>query len=258
MKNGFIKEKIDNGILFEIKGVDKTDISLWRECFFDSEDDIKKALFALHSCAFCASLSIDGVIASQFVGVESTLCGKKGIYIYALCTAKEFRGRGYMKLLLESAFGYAKGLGYDFLWLFPASEELARSYKKLGFSVPIEVGASPVLSSDEDFFLSTDALLDLLPFEGDYEKLYGLSSRIFSFDAFKYALDCITPFVSVSYILKNGRCDGYIISKEGSKRLLAASENYREFIKHEKRSFAYIMPIREFEPCGILAEPILR
>ncbi len=258
MKKDLLKKELGEGILFEVKEAEKTDISLWRECFSDEEEDIKKAISSLSSCSFCASLSVNGKTGAQFIGVESRICEKTGIYIYALCTKKEFRGKGYMRLLLEKSFEYAKSLGYDLLWLFPANEELEGTYKRLGFSVPVYVGASPVLNSDEDYFLLLKAPVEFIAFDGDYEKLYELSSKIFPLDAFRYALESIAPSVSISYIINDGKCDGYIISKKDSKRLLAISESHRNLINYDKRSFAYIMPISELPSFDILAEPLLR
>ena len=259
MKNAFLKKELENGLFFEIKSVKETDTELWRRCFFDKKEDIEKASSALASDSFCASITVDGRTASQFIGVESTLCGKRGIYIYALCTDECYRGKGYMKRLVELSFNYSKARGYEFLWLFPANEKLEEAYKKLGFSLPLSVGASPVINSREDFFLSLEAPLELIAFDGDYMKLYELSNKLLPFDAFVYALESIGGAVSVSYILNNGKKDGYIISDKNSEsRILAISDGYKDFIKYEKRSYAYLMPIKEIDPRGILAEPLLR
>jgi GNAT superfamily N-acetyltransferase len=259
MKIDLLKKELEIGIFFEIKSTRDTDKKLWEKCFFDTKEDIDKAVSALASDSFCASITVDGRTASQFIGVESTLCDKRGIYIYALCTDESYRGKGYMKRLIRLSFEYARSLGYEFLWLFPANEKLEETYKGLGFSLPLSVGASPVISSSEDFFLSYKGGLELISFDGDYMKLYELSNKILPFDVFKYAIESIDDATSISYILNSGKKDGYIISDNNSNsRILAISDGYKDFVKYEKRSYAYLMPIKEFEPCGILAERILR
>lgn len=54
-------------------------------------------------------------------------------YIYALCTAPEFRGRGYMKLLADAAHDLFIARGDAFAALVPASRELARTYERQGY-----------------------------------------------------------------------------------------------------------------------------
>lgn len=54
-------------------------------------------------------------------------------YIYALCTAPEFRGRGYMKSLSEAAHGLCAARGDAFSALVPASRELALTYERQGY-----------------------------------------------------------------------------------------------------------------------------
>ena len=79
MKIDLLKKELESGLSFEIKSTKDTDKRLWKRCFFDTKEDIEKAISALASDSFCASITVDGMIASQFIGVESTLCDKRGI-----------------------------------------------------------------------------------------------------------------------------------------------------------------------------------
>lgn len=53
-----------------------------------------------------------------------------------MCTLPEFRGRGISGSLIE----YSKSLGYDFLWLIPASESLFCFYSRFGFETKLYSG----------------------------------------------------------------------------------------------------------------------
>jgi len=104
-------------------------VSLWRDAFGDSEEDI---LFFIENAKNAQCLmSFDGEKAvSMLYLVDCFISGRKGKYIYAACTSKAYEGRGEMSALLE----HSKVLGYGFICLIPANERLIDYYKKRGFS----------------------------------------------------------------------------------------------------------------------------
>lgn len=61
--------------------------------------------------------------------VDCKLSGEKCKYIYAACTYKNQRGKGYMSNLLE----YCQE-NYDLLSLIPADNSLVRFYNKCAFT----------------------------------------------------------------------------------------------------------------------------
>lgn len=54
-------------------------------------------------------------------------------YLYAACTLPEYRGRGYMKQLVDAASELGKGRGIANTILVPAEESLFEFYKKCGY-----------------------------------------------------------------------------------------------------------------------------
>ncbi len=54
-------------------------------------------------------------------------------YIYGVCTLPEFRGKGYMKKLLNYAESCIASKGYDCSFLVPESRYLERFYENIGY-----------------------------------------------------------------------------------------------------------------------------
>ncbi len=74
--------------------------------------------------------------------------GKKGAYIYGVCTAKEYRGKKYAASLLKKTEEILSGKGYEFFMLRPAEPGLFEYYKELGYSelIPINKEKLPLPS----------------------------------------------------------------------------------------------------------------
>jgi len=106
---------------------------MWTEIFKDSE---KFADFAVNICDTEEIYLVreNDTIASMVVaGIDLTACGKKGFYIYGLCTWPEFEGRGYATKLMDYICEEKFSKGYEFAVAQPAQESLFGYYRKLGF-----------------------------------------------------------------------------------------------------------------------------
>lgn len=122
-------------------------IKLWQEAFGDSEEDI---LFFINNVknAKCLAYYDNNSIASMLYLVDSS----KGKYVYAACTLKEYRGKGYMSDLLS----YCKNQ-FDAVCLIPANEGLIEYYKNRGLNIELDI--------KEIKFNETDEIVEYL-FEG--------------------------------------------------------------------------------------------
>lgn len=115
-------------------------IPLWQEAFSDTEEEI---LYFLENAkhAECLGYYENGLLVSLLFLVNCALKSKNAGYIYAACTLKAFKSRGYMTELLE----YCKNRN-DCLCLIPASDSLIDYYDKRGFTGRADI---PALSFDE-------------------------------------------------------------------------------------------------------------
>lgn len=113
--------------IFESKAYNSDIISLWREAFGDSEDDI---VFFIRNCVNKSVLTLfdDNELKSMLFLVDTDVCGIGCKYIYAACTYQQCRGKGYMSMLLDYAVKQ-----YSNVLLIPADEELVKYYRKRNF-----------------------------------------------------------------------------------------------------------------------------
>ncbi len=103
---------------------------LYTEAF--GEDELfDKLFFDLYFENSCRYITAGGEVVSMLVAIDVTANGKKGKYIYAVCTKKEHRKKGYMHKLFSAV--KEEFANYSFLCLKPAHDWLYPLYEKEGF-----------------------------------------------------------------------------------------------------------------------------
>lgn len=115
-------------------------IQLWRETF--SEES--------YAVRFYETVSFEEILVWREAGTVVSMLhalpcfyeynGRtyRGIYLYALATAKDYRKKGIMGELIKAAKTRAKEQNLDFLWLIAAEPSLYAYYRKFGFHVTAE------------------------------------------------------------------------------------------------------------------------
>lgn len=122
---------------------DKNDITeLWSEAFGDSEEDI---LFFIDNVRYakCIGYYQDDKLVSMLYFVRCMIYGEESHYVYAACTSKLYRKKGYMGILLN----YCKESCGSTFCLIPADEGLIDYYKSNGISEETSVDS---ISFNED------------------------------------------------------------------------------------------------------------
>ena len=220
------------------------DVALWHEVFGDEKEEIKACLDAFSKCGACVMLKKNGITVSQFIATEVLLSGNRGVYIYALCTRPEFRGRGFMKELITLSGKHFLECGYQFFFLLPATERLYDTYKKMGFSLFIPAYASATVSGERDFcgegkgnfsdFLKSNDIYDT-------KKLYELSSKMYPYEIFKLSVDAIASVADINLFIDTDGDEGFLISC--GDRVFLSSKKHESLIKTTGRVRAQIMPL---------------
>ena len=106
---------------------------MWVSIFKDSENF---ADFALNICDTEEIYLVkenDEIASMVIAGVDLYAYGKKGFYIYGLCTQPKYEGKGFATQLMNYVCDTKLSSGYDFAVAQPAQESLFDYYKKLGF-----------------------------------------------------------------------------------------------------------------------------
>lgn len=124
-----------------IRYSDKSDlkdiISLWKEAFGDTEDEIMFFISNKYKPENTLVYEADGQIVSMLFLLEGEMkinnSRYPSYYLYAACTLNKYRGKGFMSSLLDFAEKTAYDRGYYYICLLPASKSLYTYYEKYGY-----------------------------------------------------------------------------------------------------------------------------
>lgn len=106
---------------------------LWKDTFEDTD----KFLDVFHSTAFslerCRCVLIHDVVVAALYWFDCTFMNQPIAYIYAVATAKAFRGQGLCHALMDNTHKHLEESGYVGALLSPASETLFDFYENIGY-----------------------------------------------------------------------------------------------------------------------------
>ena len=128
-------------------------VALFVECFGDSADEAEK-FFSCRDVTIICKYEEDGLAA--MAGLVPILAEENvsGYYLYGVCVAKAFRGRGFFRTIMQMAEEEAIAHGAQFVCLIPADRDLAQTYRR--FSYDVEVLPKGSLSGKGIELLSED------------------------------------------------------------------------------------------------------
>lgn len=109
--------------------------SLWQEAFDDTQDflnDFDRTAFRTDRCR-CAVT--DGKVAAALYWFDCLHVGRRIAYVYAVATAKVYRGQGLGHGLMEDTHRHLGNHGYEGAVLVPGSKELFRYYESMGYRI---------------------------------------------------------------------------------------------------------------------------
>ncbi len=109
--------------------------ALWQEAFGDSDEFLNIFEKTAFSADRCRCLFIEGVLVAALYWFDCSCRGERIAYLYAIATAKAYRGRGFCSALMENTHIHLWKLGYEGSILVPGTKELFEFYKKSGYRV---------------------------------------------------------------------------------------------------------------------------
>lgn len=122
--------------------------SLWKEAFGDTDeflDIFERTAFSADRCR-CVTENGDVVAALYFFNCSYS--GERIAYLYAVATAKKYRGRGICRALMEDTHQHLEMLGYRAAILVPGSKELFDFYRKMGYEICSHIGEIRCFAAD--------------------------------------------------------------------------------------------------------------
>ena len=106
---------------------------LWQEAFGDTEEYLDLFFSAAFSPSRCRCAVEEGTVTAALYWLDGTCRGIKIAYLYAVATAKAFRGRGIASKLMADTHAHLTRLGYAGAVLVPGEAPLFGFYEKLGY-----------------------------------------------------------------------------------------------------------------------------
>ena len=107
--------------------------SLWQMTFLEDSQVIENFFENVFSSVITPVIKVDDEIASSLFLLDCSIGKYRGKCVYCAMTKYAYRGKGYMKKLLDFSYNYCCDNGFDFLFLVPAEKSLFDYYKKCGF-----------------------------------------------------------------------------------------------------------------------------
>lgn len=118
---------------FPTPGQGQQMVGLWQDAFGDSLEFIEGFFCTAYSPSRCRCLTVDGRVAAGLYWLDVQYEDQRFAYLYAVAVAKEFRGRGLCRCLMEDTHAHLTLRGYDGVLLYPATDDLRTLYTKLGY-----------------------------------------------------------------------------------------------------------------------------
>lgn len=107
--------------------------SIWKEAFGDSDAFLDTFFRTAYSPKRCLIVRIDGRVAAALYWFRCTYNDLPIAYLYAVATAKAYRGQGFCRALLNHTHKNLQTLGFHGTVLVPGSQSLFRFYESLGY-----------------------------------------------------------------------------------------------------------------------------
>ncbi len=114
--------------------------ALWQEAFGDSDaflDTFEKTAF---SSERCRCVTEEGGVVAALYWFDCIYQGSPVAYLYAIATAKSYRGKGLCRALMEDTHKHLEERGYAAALLVPSEDALFAFYEKLGYKVCSSIG----------------------------------------------------------------------------------------------------------------------
>lgn len=108
---------------------------LWKEAFGDPDAYLDDFFCIAFSPDRCLTVWEEDRLAAALYWLDCSCRGQKCAYLYAVATAKAFRGRGLCHGLMARTHELLGQQGYAMAVLVPGSESLFRLYASMGYTV---------------------------------------------------------------------------------------------------------------------------
>ena len=107
--------------------------ALWKEAFGDTDDFLDTFFTTAFSADRCRVVTENDTIAAMLYWFDCLFEDRSVAYVYAVATAKSFRGQGLCHNLMEDTHRHLTELGYTGTVLVPGNEALFHFYEEMSY-----------------------------------------------------------------------------------------------------------------------------
>ena len=107
---------------------------LWKQAFGDSDAFLDGFFSTAFAPERCLCVMEKGQVAAALYWFSCQVGGQAIAYIYAVATAKQFRGQGLCRKLMADTHNHLKNLGYAGALLVPGDAGLRKMYRNMGYT----------------------------------------------------------------------------------------------------------------------------
>lgn len=123
--------------------------ALWHEAFGDTEEFLDLFEATAYSPARSRALFCEGALSCALYWLDSECRGEKIAYLYAIATARERRGQGFCRRLMQDTHEHLRSLGYSAAMLVPSEPSLFGFYERIGYRMATKISEICCQSADE-------------------------------------------------------------------------------------------------------------
>ena len=123
---------------------------MWELCFGDAPD-VAESFLCIPDVITLEEHCEDKLIGMASLIPVRTESALWGYYAYGVCTHPDHRGHGVFTKIMEKCETAAKMDGADFICLIPATERLAKTYERMGYSKKMTLYDAAEKSGDAVF-----------------------------------------------------------------------------------------------------------
>lgn len=128
--------------------------TLWQESFGDTGEFLDVFYKTAFSPARCRTVTIDGQTAAALYWFDCRYQESRIAYLYAVATAKAYRGQGLCHKLMENTHSLLQTLGYEGAVLVPGNTDLFSFYEAMGYQTSCRIREFICAASDNAVSLS--------------------------------------------------------------------------------------------------------
>lgn len=120
---------------------------LWELCFGDAPD-VAESFLGISDVITLEERSVGALVGMASLVPVITDSSLSGYYAYGVCTHPDHRGQGIFTKIMQKCEMAAESAGADFICLIPATERLAGTYSRMGYSKKISLCDAPQKAGD--------------------------------------------------------------------------------------------------------------